>query len=284
MLDSDDLVLGDLRDRRFVSELVRRTKPDVVFHAAAVKHLTLAERHPAEAFLTNVAATTTLLEECVDHGVRRFVNISTDKAADPENVLGYSKRITERLTATLGDLAGPDSRYISVRFGNVLGSRGSALTTFAAQLAAGRPLTITSPEMTRYFMTVHEACQLVLQAAVDGRTGEGMVLDMGEPHNIEELALRFAALQGFPEPEIHYTGARPGEKQAERTLAADEPDVRPFHPLISHVAVPELDRALLNDVDRLRQELKDGRCEPVTDWLRRVALSPAAVPAPSSSA
>ena len=228
-----------------------------MFHTAAIKHLTLAERFPAEAFLTNVAATADLLEVCVSVGVERFVNISTDKAADPRSILGYSKRVTERLTATYGARA-PSARYISVRFGNVLGSRGSALTTFAAQLASGHPLTITSPDMERYFMTVHEAAQLVLQAAVHGRTGEGLILDMGQPHNIEALSRRFAALQGFPSPHVVYTGARPGEKIAERTLAHDEPDHRPFHPLVSHVPMPTFGPGVLLEIDRVRAELVSG--------------------------
>ena len=257
MLDSDDLVLGDLRDKDFVRALVQACRPDVVFHTAAIKHLTLAERFPAEAFLTNVAATADLLEVCVSVGVERFVNISTDKAADPRSILGYSKRVTERLTATYGARA-PAARYISVRFGNVLGSRGSALTTFAAQLASGHPLTITTPDMERYFMTVHEAAQLVLQAAVHGRTGEGLILDMGQPHNIEALSRRFAALQGFPSPQIVYTGARPGEKIAERTLAHDEPDHRPFHPLVSHVPMPTFGAGVLQEIDRVRAELVSG--------------------------
>ena len=282
MLDSEDLVLGDLRDRTFVRDLVAGTGPDVVFHAAAVKHLTLAERFPGEAFLVNVAATADLLEECVERGVSQFVNISTDKAANPQSVLGYSKRLTERLTATFGSCAPTRARYISVRFGNVLGTRGSALRTFAAQLAAGRPLSITSPDMTRYFMTVHEATQLVLQAAVHGQTGEGLVLDMGEQHNIEELARRFAALNGYPEPRVTYTGPRPGEKLSERTLATEEPDHRPFHPLVSHVPIPRLHPTALDVIDALRQELAHGtQSSRVSDALHSLALSPSPVGATS---
>lgn len=275
-LDSDDLVLGDLRDPAFVRNLLRRHRPDVVFHAAALKHLTLAERFPAEAFRTNVAATSDLLAACVDHGVDRFVNISTDKAADPQSVLGYSKRLTERLTATYGSVAPEGSRYISVRFGNVLGSRGSALTAFAAQLAAGRPLTITTPDMTRYFMTVHEATQLVLQAGVHGRTGEGLVLDMGDPHLIESVARRFAELQGYPDPAIVYTGARPGEKTAERVLAADEPDVRPHHPLVTHVPMPALPADALSEIDRIRAELDGGHGDVLVPELLRTLTAAAA--------
>ncbi|WP_344193131.1 polysaccharide biosynthesis protein [Pedococcus aerophilus] len=273
MLDSEDLVLGDLRTPGFISDLIGRHRPDVVFHAAAVKHLTLAERYASEAFLTNVAATSDLLATCVEQGVSRFVNISTDKAADPASVLGFSKRITERLTASFGVKAGPSARYISVRFGNVLGSRGSALTTFAAQLAAGRPLTITSAEMTRYFMTVHEASQLVLQAAVHGRSGEGLILDMGKPHNIEQLARRFAALQGFPPPTVVYTGVRPGEKMTERTLASDEPDHRPFHDLVTHVGMPLMPDDVLVDIDRVRRELGLGRFIDLHAWLKVVAYA-----------
>jgi FlaA1/EpsC-like NDP-sugar epimerase len=282
LLDSEDLVLGDLRDGRFVRTLVEGCRPDVVFHAAAIKHLTLAERFPAEAFLTNVAATADLLEVCVSVGVERFVNISTDKAADPRSILGYSKKVTERLTATYGACAPEASRYISVRFGNVLGSRGSALATFAAQLASGHPLTITSPDMTRYFMTVHEAAQLVLQAAVHGRTGEALILDMGEPHNIEALSRRFAALQGFPSPTIVYTGARAGEKVAERTLAHDEPDHRPFHPLVSHVQMPAFGATTLAEIDRVRAELVSGsRAVRVPELLTAMADAQVQSPVPS---
>src|SRR5699024_8710332 len=121
------------------------------------------------------------------YGVQRFVHISTDKAADPTSVLGYTKRIAEKLTAATGRAAGADTRYISVRFGNVLGSRGSVLTTFAAQLDAGLPLTVTAPGMARYFMSAHEACELVLQAGAIGKSGEVLVLDMGEPHTVEDI-------------------------------------------------------------------------------------------------
>jgi FlaA1/EpsC-like NDP-sugar epimerase len=277
MLDSEDLVLGDLRTPGFVPDLITRVAPDVVFHAAAIKHLTLAERFPTEAFLTNVVGTADLLRACAECGVDRFINISTDKAADPTSVLGYTKRIAERLTATIGSRTGSGTRYISVRFGNVLGSRGSALTTFAAQLSSGQPLTITSPDMTRYFMTVHEACRLVLQAAVDGATGDGLVLDMGESHNIEQLARRFAALQGFPPPTIVYTGVRPGEKLEERTLARTEPDDRPFHPLISRVFIPSVSRELLIDVARMRSRIasaSDIESPELIEWLANAAADP----------
>ncbi|MDP8975222.1 MAG: polysaccharide biosynthesis protein, partial [Actinomycetota bacterium] len=162
LLDSDNLVLGDIRDVDFLRRLFEQRQPEVVFHAAALKHLPLLERAPGEAVKTNVWGTLSVLEAAADAGVERFVNVSTDKAADPVSVLGYSKRITERLTAHFAQRdAGV---FLSVRFGNVLASSGSVLTTFHAQVQAGGPLTVTHPEVTRYFMTVEEAVELVIQA------------------------------------------------------------------------------------------------------------------------
>src|SRR5581483_7481898 len=163
LLDSPDVVLLDLRDRDGLEQLVRERRPHVIFHAAALKHLPLLERYPGEAVQSNVWLTANLLAAAADVGVEKFVNISTDKAADPISVLGYSKRIAERLTAHYAEHA-PGS-FVSVRFGNVLGSRGSVLHAFRAQIEAGGPVTVTDPNVTRYFMTVHEAVQLVIQAA-----------------------------------------------------------------------------------------------------------------------
>jgi FlaA1/EpsC-like NDP-sugar epimerase len=178
--------------------------------------------------------------------VRSFVNISTDKAADPVSVLGHSKRAAERLTAHAA-LQGTGT-YLSVRFGNVLGSRGSVLPALCAQVAAGGPVTVTHPEVRRYFMTTDEAVQLVLQAAVIGRGGEVLVLDMGEPVLIADIA-RCLAAGADREVSIVYTGLRPGEKLTESALGEDEPDVRPFHPLIRHSPVTPLDPALAATLD-----------------------------------
>jgi len=195
---------------------------------------------------SNVWGTLAVLEASAAHGVEAFVNISTDKAANPCSVLGYSKRITERLTAHVADWA--PGRYLSVRFGNVLGSRGSVLTAFAAQIAAGGPITVTDPRVTRYFMTVQEAVQLVVQAAAVGRPGEALVLDMGEPVRIEEVAQQMAGL-AHERVDIVYTGLRPGEKVHEHLFGVGERDERPRHPLISHVAVPPLDPDLARAID-----------------------------------
>jgi FlaA1/EpsC-like NDP-sugar epimerase len=212
-------------------------RPEVVFHAAALKHLPLLEMWPAEAYKTNVLGTLNVLEAGARHGVSTFVNISTDKAADPVSVLGYSKSLAERLTA--GCAGSHDGTYLSVRFGNVLGSRGSVLTTFRAQRDAGGPITVTHPDATRYFMTVEEAVQLVIQAGAVGTDGEVMVLDMGDPVRIDDIAQRLARRSNPPTPVV-YTGLRPGEKLHECPFGANERQERKVHPLISSVSVSPL--------------------------------------------
>jgi FlaA1/EpsC-like NDP-sugar epimerase len=246
LLDSSALILADLRDRAALWRVFAEHRPEVVFHAAALKHLTMLERHPAEAWKTNVLGTIHVLEAAADHGVTRFVNISTDKAADPSSVLGYSKRIAERLTAEVAKHA--LGTYLSVRFGNVWASRGSVVETFKAQLAAGGPLTVTDPKATRYFMTISEAVQLTIQAGGIGRSGEALVLDMGAPVSIDRLARKLAASASRP-VRVVYTGLRPGEKRHEQLLGSGEVDRRPVHPLISHVDVPPLNPAHLLDLD-----------------------------------
>jgi FlaA1/EpsC-like NDP-sugar epimerase len=237
LLDSPDLILADLRDAEGIKAIFADRRPQVVFHAAALKHLPLLETHPGEAVKSNVWGTQTVLEAAAAAGVERFVNISTDKAANPISVLGYSKRITERLTAHASTVGA--GTFLSVRFGNVLGSRGSVLTSFAAQIAAGGPITVTDPEVTRYFMTIKEAVQLVIHAAAIGRDGEALVLEMGQPVRIAQVARQMAD-QGNVPVEIVYTGLRPGEKLHEDLFGDGERDDRPLHPLISHVSVPPL--------------------------------------------
>jgi FlaA1/EpsC-like NDP-sugar epimerase len=245
LLEDENLVVADIRDSARLDDIFETHRPDVVFHAAALKHLPLLEMHPSEAVKTNVLATQELLEVATSYGVSRFINISTDKAADPTSVLGYSKRITERLTAAAA-LASPGGRaYLSVRFGNVLGSRGSVLTAFQSQIAAGGPLTVTHPDVTRFFMTVEEAVQLVIQAGAVGRAGEVLVLDMGEPVRIASVAERLAAMSDR-RINIVYTGLRQGEKLHEILRGKGEPDERPLHPLISHIAVPPLHASALS--------------------------------------
>lgn len=237
LLDSENLVLASIRDDEAIHDVFATHRPEVVFHAAALKHLPLLERHPDEAVKTNVLGTLAVLEAAQAAGVERLVNLSTDKAADPVSVLGFSKRVTERLVAHFGEVT--NRPYLSVRFGNVLLSSGSVLETFQVQLATGAPLTVTHPEVTRYFMTVEEAVELVVQAGAIGQPGEVLVLDMGEPVRIADVARRLVG--DDPNTEIVYTGLRPGEKLHEVLLGEGEVDRRPVHPLISHVPVPPLD-------------------------------------------
>ena len=246
LLDSDQAALADIRDPYRVRQIFSQFRPEIVFHAAALKHLPLLERYPAEAFKSNVLGTLTVLEAAAAYGAQSFVNISTDKAADPVCVLGYSKRIAERLTAHLASQTG--GSYLSVRFGNVLGSRGSVLTSLSAQVAAGGPVTVTHPEVSRYFMTADEAVQLVLQAAVIGSGGEVLVLDMGEQVRIADMARRLVATASR-DIDIVYTGLRPGEKLSEDLLGRDEVDERPHHPLIRHVPVDPLPPGAVTCID-----------------------------------
>jgi FlaA1/EpsC-like NDP-sugar epimerase len=237
LLDTPDLVLLDIRDRQRVRDLFCERRPEVVFHAAALKHLPLLEGHPAEGLKTNVWGTLAVLEAAEACGVECFVNISTDKAADPCSMLGYSKRVAEGLTAGVDGRA--QGRFISVRFGNVLGSRGSVLTTFHQQLESGGPLTVTHPDVTRFFMTVEEAVQLVLQAGAIGEGGRVLVLDMGEPVKIAEVAEQLAQTVKPPVP-IEFVGLRRGEKLHEELFGKAEAPTSTAHPMIRSVVVPPL--------------------------------------------
>ncbi|GAA4379495.1 nucleoside-diphosphate sugar epimerase/dehydratase [Nocardioides caricicola] len=270
LLDSDDVILCDIRDEAAVRNVFATRRPDVVFHAAALKHLPMLEQYPAEAVKTNILGTRNVIDAADLVGVDKFVNISTDKAANPVSVLGWSKRVAERLTADRARTAEGD--YLSVRFGNVLGSRGSVLASFARQIAQGGPLTVTDPEVTRFFMTIEEACQLVIQAAAIGAPGEALVLDMGEPVRIVDVAKQLMEQSGTP-VRIEYTGLREGEKLHEDLFADDEPrDIRPRHPLVSHVPVPPVGDAEVlalptsgspEDVRRALRQLSGAAVVPV---------------------
>jgi len=228
-------VLADIRDAERLAEVFRLYAPEVVFHAAALKHVPALEIAPTEGWKTNVLGTRNVLVAAEAAGVMRFVNISTDKAADPVSVLGHTKRMAEQLTAAVAERTG--RQYVSVRFGNVIGSRGSVMETFQAQIEAGGPVTVTHPEVTRFFMAVREAVGLTLQAATMGAPGEVLVLDMGAPVRIADIAAQLIEQSGRT-IEIRFTGLRPGEKLHEVLLSGSEQGTRPHHPLIDHVQVP----------------------------------------------
>ncbi len=230
-------VLADIRDIDRLNDVFDRHQPQVVFHAAALKHVDALEGAPSEGWKTNVLGSANVISVSESHGVERVVNISTDKAANPANVLGYTKRIAERVTAAAARRT--DRPYVSVRFGNVIGSRGSALETFSRQIEQGGPVTVTHPDMTRYFMAVREAVRLTMQAATIGRPGEVLVLDMGTPMNVVDVARQLIDRSG-KNIEIVFTGIRPGEKMHEELIGYGEGADRPFHPMIDHVDVAPL--------------------------------------------
>lgn len=233
-------IIADVRDEEYVDHLLGALKPHIVFHAAAIKHVPLAEHNPEEAILTNAIGTKNVANACVEHDVEAMVLISTDKAVNPANVMGATKRLAETYCQALGSdaKARKKTRFITVRFGNVLGSTGSVVPLFEKQLKRGGPLTITHPDMVRYFMTVREAVELVLQAAAMGarpeesRSGLIFVLDMGKPVKIADLAVQMIRLSGFKPNEdiqIVYTGLRPGEKLYEELFHYSESSLKTDH-------------------------------------------------------
>ena len=254
LLDGDGLLLCDIRDEAALAKVFDRHRPDVVFHAAALKHLPLLERHPEEGWKTNVLGSLNVLSCARSSGVEHFVNISTDKAADATSVLGQTKRLSERLTAWYAARSGLP--YLSVRVGNVLGSRGSVLDTFRAQISRGGPVTVTDPEVTRFFMTIPEACQLVLQAGAIGKPGDVLILDMGEPVRILDVARRLIE-ESDQDIEIHYTGLRQGEKLHEVLFSREEAGSASGHPLISQVSVPLLDPAEVQSDDLTADDIAE---------------------------
>lgn len=242
-------VLGDVRDSARLDSIFSRYRPDVVFHAAAHKHVPLLETNVSEAVLNNVLGTRNVVRACQKHRVRRLVNISTDKAVNPASVMGVTKRVCEMVVTLASERSEAGVRFVSVRFGNVLGSRGSVIPTLLRQIRRGGPVTVTHPEMMRYFMTIPEASRLVLQAAGIGKNGHIYLLDMGEPVRIADLAQNLIQLCGAEHVQVEYVGVRPGEKLFEELVDEQEGLTQTSHPSIreTQVAKPRmlgLDQAL----------------------------------------
>ncbi|UBH16502.1 polysaccharide biosynthesis protein [Macrococcus armenti] len=226
-------VIADVQDRARMFEQMEKYSPEIVYHAAAHKHVPLMEYNPTEAVKNNIIGTKNTAEAALNANVKRFVLVSTDKAVNPPNIMGATKRVAEMVIQTL-DKESTTTRFVAVRFGNVLGSRGSVIPKFKQQIEMGGPITVTHPDMTRYFMTIPEASRLVIQAGTLSKGGEIFVLDMGEPVKIVDLAKNMIELSGFSEKDIkiEFTGARPGEKLFEELLNANEIQPEQVYPKI----------------------------------------------------
>ncbi len=254
-------VIGDVRHPERLDFAFRTWHPQIVFHAAAYKHVPLMEENPCEAVLVNVYGTQNVADKCVEYGVEKMVMISTDKAVNPTNIMGCTKRLAEIYVQSLGlaiengEKPGT-TKFVTTRFGNVLGSNGSVIPRFHEQIAKGGPVTVTHPEINRFFMTIPEACRLVMEAATMSTGNQIFVFDMGEPVKIDQLARRMITLAGFtPDKDIkiEYTGLRPGEKLYEEVLATEENTLPAFHERIRIAKVRKHERA---DVERETRQLE----------------------------
>lgn len=248
-----EVVVGDIRNEKRMRRLFDYFKPEIVFHAAAYKHVPLMELNPSEAVLTNILGTKILADLSNEFGVKTFVMISTDKAVNPTNVMGSSKRIAEMYTQALNSRS--KTEYITTRFGNVLGSNGSVIPLFKRQIESGGPVTVTDPKVTRYFMTISEACQLVLEAGALGRGGEIFIFDMGKSVKIVDLAKKMIKLSGLElgkDIQIVFTGLRPGEKLFEELLNDAENAIPTHHSQIMKAKVAEVEYAYISSkIDEL---------------------------------
>ena len=253
--------IADICDATRMGQIFSKHRPAVVFHAAAHKHVPMMESNPGEAVKNNVLGTAALARLAHSHRVERFVMISTDKAVNPTSVMGVSKRAAELYLQAFSRHS--QTRFVAVRFGNVLGSNGSVIPIFKEQIARGGPVTVTHPEMKRYFMTIPEACQLVLQAGSMGKGGEIFILDMGEPVYIVDLArdlIRLSGLTPDKDVEIRFTGIRPGEKLFEELFLSDESAVKTYHP---RVFIGRLTSPPWSEIERQVKEL--GELAPSAD-------------------
>ncbi|MCD6419500.1 MAG: polysaccharide biosynthesis protein [Synergistetes bacterium] len=262
-------VVGDIVDFGKLSRTFEKYRPEVVFHAAAYKHVPMMEYYPEEAVRVNILGTYNLCKVSVNYDVEKFVLISTDKAVNPTSVMGATKRVSEYIGIAFNMLG--KTKFVAVRFGNVLGSRGSVIPIFLKQLKKGGPLTVTHPEVQRYFMTIPEAVALVLQAAAIGEGGEVMVLDMKDPVKIVSLAeelIRLHGLEPYKDIDIVFTGLRPGEKMYEELLTAEEGTMKTGHGRIFKANISKI--YTLDDVDKMVKEFKDAVTKGSAEEIKRL--------------
>jgi len=271
-------VLGDCGDRAKLSQVFERYRPTVVFHAAAYKHVALLEANPLEAVRNNTLATKVVADVAADYGAERFVLVSTDKAVNPKNLMGQSKTVCEWIVEAYGHRGDIPTRFVAVRFGNVLNSSGSVIPIFRRQIEIGGPVTVTHPEMTRYFMTIPEAVSLIVQAGAIGGRGRVYVLNMGEPVKIMDLARNMIRLSGKePETEIpiEFIGVRPGEKLHEELWTDDELVGPTRHPKIMRVARQPVDADWLDDeLEEIERMVERGETLDVVSKLALMIREP----------
>jgi len=253
------ILIADITRKEKLDHIFKKYKPEIVFHAAAYKHVPMMEAHPHEAFRVNVGGTKLLSEYAIKYGVEKFVLVSSDKAVNPTNVMGATKKICELYVRALPWKQAVNTQFVITRFGNVLGSNGSVIPLFRKQIEEGGPVTVTDQRISRYFMTIPEACQLVLEAGFMGKGGEIYVFDMGEAVKIIDIAnnlIRLSGLEPGVDIRIKYTGLRPGEKLYEELFSNDEPQLPTYHPKINIAKVTEFDtEAILVKIDRLLADL-----------------------------
>ena len=265
--------IADVRDRETLEHIFKDEKPHVVFHAAAHKHVPLMEDNPSQAVFNNILGTKNLVETALEFDVKHFINISTDKAVNPTSVMGASKRIAEQIVEDAANRIHNEAVYVSVRFGNVLGSRGSVVPIFKDQIKKGGPVTVTHPEMIRYFMTIPEASQLVLQAGALKMNGAVFVLDMGEPVNIEQMArdlIRLSGLEPDVDIKIKYSGIRPGEKMYEELLTDEEGTTMSHHEKIFVARKSNGHEFLQEQIDALESVAKTGHGDLIRAEIKRM--------------
>jgi FlaA1/EpsC-like NDP-sugar epimerase len=259
-------IIGDVREEALLVSVFERYRPDYVFHAAAYKHVPIMEQHPLEAVHTNIKGTMNVASLASNYGVEKFVMISTDKAVNPSNVMGASKRIAEIYVQALNYLSDHNTQFITTRFGNVLGSNGSVIPIFKRQIEQRLPLTVTHPDITRFFMTIPEACQLVLEAGAMGKGGEIFVFDMGKPVKILDLANQMIKLSGLipgQDIEIKFSGLRPGEKLYEELLDNQEDLIETHHEKIKKASVRINDYALVKELIDQLVSMANDKSDPM---------------------
>ena len=268
------VLIGDVSNFERMDWLFRIYKPDIVYHAAAYKHVPMMEENPGEAVRVNVFGTRILADTAIRYGVRKFVMVSTDKAVNASNVMGATKRVAEIYTQSLNKIQSIGTRFTTTRFGNVLGSNGSVIPLFRNQIEEGGPITVTHPEITRFFMTIPEACQLVLEAGTMGNGGEIYIFDMGQPIKIVELArnmIRLSGLQPDIDIKIAFTGLRPGEKLYEELLNISENTLPTHHPRIMIAKVRQFDHEVISDyLNELRDILNTDNNFSIVGCLKKI--------------